>query len=158
MSALGSVRPRARGALALAGLFLLLGVSGHGLRRDRERLARLMGQERDLRALVESVGTEREWLRRELPRDLDDPQILMDTYAPGARITVRDPEAVVLSEAFRLRRVTLELNGVSWETVHGLIEAFEAQSPPWRLQRFDLRGGLAGLEGPLQFEGLEGID
>jgi hypothetical protein len=158
MSVFQSVRPRAWGALALAGLFLLLGVSGYGLRQDRERLARLLGQERDLRGLVASVGTEREGMLGQLTRDLDDPQILMDTYAPGARITVRDPEAVVLSEAFRLRRVTLELNGVSWETVHGLIEAFEAQSPPWRLQRFDLRGGFAGLEGPLQFEGLEGID
>ncbi|MCC5844106.1 MAG: hypothetical protein JJU05_07635 [Verrucomicrobia bacterium] len=158
MSAFRTVRPRAWGALALAVIFLLLGFSGHGLRRDRERLARLMAQERGLRAMVEDVETEREWLLRQLPRGLDEPQVLIDTYASGTRITVRDPEAEVLSEAFQLWRVTLELDGVPWESVHGVIEAFETQSPPWRLLAFDLRSGLTGLEGQLRFEGLERLE
>lgn len=158
MSAPGHVRPRVWGALALAGLFLLLGVGGYSLRRDRERLARVFSQERELRGLAQAVQTEQAWLMRQLTRPLDDPRGLIETYAAGTRVTVRGAEEEMLSDAIRLRRVALELDGVSWKELSAILEAFETQNPPWRLQEIDLRSGLAGLEGRLRFEGLEAAE
>ena len=155
MSVWRSVRPGVWGALAFALLLLLLGLNGLGLRQERTRLSRLREQERSLRMLAERVETEQAWLSRQLPRKLDDPAVLLELYAEGARMGIRVQESEPLSETFRLRRVILEADGVAWEAMTRLLDAFELQSPPWRLQRIELRSGLNGLEGTLHFEGLE---
>lgn len=158
MKALQQVRPAAWGLLGFAGLALLLGLGGQGLRTERERLTRVLTQERALRADLEAVRREQEWLDRRLTRPLDDPQILLDMYAPGSRAVVRSTDPVPLSDRYRSRQTVLELDGLSWDTVHTVIEAFEAQNPPWRLTGIDLRSGLAGLEGRLTFDGLEPLE
>lgn len=155
MTGLRSVHPRVGSALAFASLFVLLGVFGRGLRGDRERLSRILAQEREVRALMEQVEGERLWLEGQLTRGLDAPQVLLDTYAPGSRISAGEPEETVLTGTYRLRRVILTVEGVPWEKVHAVIEAFEGRNPPWRLQKFAVESGLTGLEGRLHFEGME---
>jgi hypothetical protein len=155
MNALRRVRPRAWGALGLSGLLLIIGLGGHGLRQDRERLTRVLRLERELREMVEGVRSEQAWLDRQLIRPLDDPRTLLDTYAPGERIRIATQTSESLSGTVRLRRAELRIEGVSWEKLHEVIHAFETQTPPWRMGRFEVKSTLTGLEGEVVFEGLE---